>query len=76
MMRSRGVAASRLGGPDLDLITVGELDELTVDELLASEDLQMLKALEVLDALPESDTVIKADVEAATDDAAVVTEKD
>ena len=78
LIRKQGIA------PDIevdlpitaDLITVGELDELTVDELLASEDLQMLKALEVLDALPESDTVIKADVEAATDDAAVVTEKD
>ena len=78
LIRKQGIA------PDIeidlpitaDLITVGELDELTVDELLASEDLQMLKALEVLDALPESDTVIEADVEAATDDAAVVTEKE
>ncbi len=31
-----------------------ELEELTVDELLESEDVQMLKALELLDALPES----------------------
>ena len=53
-----------------DLITVYDLKELTVDELLASEDLQMLKALEVLDALPESDSVIEAD--AVSDDAAVV----
>ena len=78
LIRKQGIA------PDIeidlpitaDLITVGELDELTIDELLASEDLQMLKALELLDALPESDTVIEADVEAATDDAAVVTEKE
>ena len=57
-----------------DLITVGELEELTVDELLASEDLQMLKALEVLDALPESDTVIEADAD--SDDTVVVKKKE
>jgi carboxyl-terminal processing protease len=35
-----------------DLLTPREVPDLTVDELLASEDAQLLKALELLDALP------------------------
>jgi len=58
-----------------DLITVGELEELTIDELLASEDLQMLEALKVLDALPESDSVIESETEVDADDAAVIESK-
>jgi carboxyl-terminal processing protease len=38
-----------------DLISPFELDELTVVELLDSEDAQLLKALELLDALPQVD---------------------
>ncbi len=38
-----------------DLVSPFELDELTVTELLASEDAQLLKALELLDALPQVD---------------------
>ena len=37
-----------------DLVSTDELEEMSVDELLASEDAQLLKALELLDALPES----------------------
>lgn len=36
-----------------DLVNADTLEELTVEELLASEDAQLLKALELLDALPE-----------------------
>lgn len=36
-----------------NLLSPGELEELTVAELLASEDTQLLKALELLGALPE-----------------------
>ncbi len=36
-----------------NLLSPGEIEELTVDELLASEDTQLLKALELLGALPE-----------------------
>ena len=36
-----------------NLIAPTELEEMTVAELLESEDLQLLKALEVLDALPQ-----------------------
>ena len=37
-----------------DLIAPIELEELTVPELLNSEDKQLLKALELLDALPQA----------------------
>jgi hypothetical protein len=42
--------------------------------LLASEDLQMLEALKVLDALPESDEVIETEID--DDDSAVVTQEE
>ncbi len=77
LIRKQGIA------PDIeidlpitaDLITVGELEELTIDELLASEDLQMLEALKVLDALPESDSVIEIETAVDADDAVVVEKK-
>lgn len=40
-----------------DLLAPGEVETLTVPELLNSEDAQLLKALEVLGALPEANTV-------------------
>ncbi|NJN82381.1 MAG: S41 family peptidase [Caldilineaceae bacterium] len=40
-----------------DLLSADELEELTVEELLVSEDTQLLKALELLDALPVAETV-------------------
>jgi len=38
-----------------DLVNADTLEEMTVEELLASEDAQLLKALELLDALPEAE---------------------
>ena len=38
-----------------DLVNADTLEEMTVEELLASEDAQFLKALELLDALPEAE---------------------
>jgi len=46
-----------------DLISTDELDELEVADLLASEDAQLLKALEVLDALPEAELEVEAEVD-------------
>jgi len=43
-----------------DLISPGELEEMGISELLESEDVQLLEALELLNALPTaevSDTV-------------------
>jgi carboxyl-terminal processing protease len=38
---------------DTDLIYARDIEEMTVEDLLESEDLQVLEALRVLDALPE-----------------------
>lgn len=44
-----------------DLLSADELEEITVDELLDSEDLQLLKALELLEALPEAEEAAEAE---------------
>jgi carboxyl-terminal processing protease len=48
-----------------DLLSPFELKDMTVVELLASEDTPLLKALEVLDAVPQTDSniILPADVE-------------
>ncbi len=38
---------------DADLVYARDIEELTIEDLLESEDLQVLEALKVLDALPE-----------------------
>ena len=43
-----------------DLIAAAELEEMTLEEVLASEDAQLLKALELLEALP-ADAVLAVD---------------
>ena len=43
-----------------DLISPGELEEMDVNELLKSEDAQLLEALELLNALPVSDSTAEA----------------
>lgn len=37
-----------------DLLSPGQVEDMTLEELLESEDAQLLKALELLDAIPES----------------------
>ena len=43
----------------IDLMTAGQLEELDFDEMLASEDLQFLMALELLEAIPEGTVVLE-----------------
>ena len=43
-----------------NLISPGELEEMDVNELLESEDAQLLEALELLNALPVADTTAEA----------------
>jgi carboxyl-terminal processing protease len=55
LIRKQGIAPDitvelAIGTP---LLAPGVIEELTVEELLESEDAQLLKALELLDALPE-----------------------
>jgi carboxyl-terminal processing protease len=45
-----------------ELISPYTLDKLTADDMLKSDDKQVLKALELLDQLPKSDTAPKAEV--------------
>ncbi len=53
-IRKQGVAPDEevVVSVGTDLLTANELEEMTAEEVLASEDVQLLKALEVLDELP------------------------
>jgi C-terminal processing protease CtpA/Prc len=44
-----------------DLVNAPLLEEATLDELLASDDLQFLRALEMLDAIPDGTVVLDKD---------------
>ena len=43
-----------------DLLTANELEEMTAEEVLNSEDVQLLKALELLDETPVADAAVQA----------------
>ncbi len=44
-----------------DLVSANELEEMTVTDLLESDDLQFLKALELLDALPVAEAEVNTE---------------